>query len=76
MEQASKLSRRLSSGHTNDVVNAYEHALCAMFPRARYVVGFDANYIWLPLQPLPEWLGDWLLDRMAWDKPIPAVLKR
>ncbi len=66
----------MTSERIDDVVDAYEHALYSMFPRARYVVGFDANYIWLPLQALPEWLGDWLLDRITGDKPIPDVLKK
>jgi short-subunit dehydrogenase len=42
------------------VVNAYEHALFGRFPRARYVVGWDAKVALKFLNWLPEWLADWL----------------
>ncbi len=66
---------KLASDRISDVVDAYEHALCSRFPRARYVVGKDAKFIFLPLQAMPEWLGDWIQNAIARDKPIPAVLK-
>jgi len=58
-----------------DVVDAYEEALLALMPRARYLIGADANYFWLPLQMLPERLGDWILEYLA-KPPIPASMKR
>ena len=33
------------------------------FPRARYAVGKDAK-IWLTIQALPEWLGDWIFSKL------------
>ncbi len=66
----------LGSNRISDVVDAYEHALCARCPRARYVVGFDARYLFLPMTALPEWLSDWITDFLQTDKPIPAILEK
>jgi len=60
----------------DDVVDAYEHALFGRYPRARYVVGRDAKFIYLPLQWLPEWLGDWILRKFDAKCPLPASLKK
>ncbi len=62
----------------SDVTDAYEHALCGRFPRARYVVGQSTKYTILILETLPEWLGDWLFSAMIKKKLniIPAVLKK
>ena len=49
--------------------------LSGKYPRARYVVGKDAKFVWLPLQWLPEWLGDFLIDKLAKDKPIPRACR-
>ena len=62
----------------SDVLDAYEHALLGVYPRARYVVGNDARFFWLPLQALPEWLGDWILECLKTfllSMPAPAVIK-
>lgn len=70
---------KLASGRVEDVVGAYEHALLGRFPRARYVIGTDAIFLWLPVQWLPEWIGDYILECMArLDKKrvIPAALKK
>ena len=65
----------LCSNRLTDVIDAYEHALLGRFPRARYVVGFDANYLWWPLQMLPEWLGDYLLSKAVPGQPLPAAVE-
>jgi 11-cis-retinol dehydrogenase len=52
-----------ASSAVDEVVNAYVHAVLGWFPRARYVVGNDARFVRLPIQALPEWLGDWIIDR-------------
>ena len=58
------------------VIDAYIHALTAVFPRARYTVGKDAK-IWLTVQALPEWLGDlFFLKVLGRKRPIPAVLRK
>ncbi len=46
------------------VVNAYVHALLGRFPRARYVAGLDAKYLFKPLSYLPEPIGDWLVVKI------------
>lgn len=56
------------------VVDAYEHALLGVYPRARYVVGFDAKYIFSPIALAPEWLGDWILRRVN-GAPLPYAVK-
>lgn len=56
------------------VVDAYEHALLGVYPRARYMVGFDAKYIYNPIALAPEWLGDWILRRIN-DAPLPNAVK-
>jgi NAD(P)-dependent dehydrogenase (short-subunit alcohol dehydrogenase family) len=74
--EAHKKSCRVTSTRVSDVVDAYEHAILGLHPRARYVVGNDARYLWLPVQALPECLGDWILDNLDRDKPVPAYLKQ
>jgi len=71
------LSAFEKTGSTNPtpIVDAYVHAVLGRYPRARYVVGNDAKFIYLPIQALPEWLSDWLLDNSDPKKPKPAVLK-
>jgi len=67
----------IASPRLDDVVDAYQHALLGTYPRARYLVGFDAKFIWMPLQWMPEWLGDWLLTKVDPNQPLPAaVLKK
>ena len=69
----------LISEDITPVVDAYTHALTAVFPRARYVVGKDAKYLWLTLQALPEFLGDFFIELLATMngvKPIPAACKK
>ena len=73
---AYKLVDKLGSDRISDVIDVYEHALCSRFPRARYVVGKDAKFIFLPLQAMPEWLGDWIQETVFRDKPVPAALKK
>ncbi len=69
-----KLSNVMSD-RISDVVDAYEHALCGRFPRARYVVGYDANILIPIFEKLPEWAGDWLMAKLTGEDRIPAVLK-
>lgn len=65
----------VASKKPSDVVDAYEHALLGRYPRARYVVGKDANYIWLPIQALPEWIGDWILSKLDPERPLPKAVR-
>lgn len=63
-------------GDPINVVNAYEHALLARFPRVRYLVGKDAKYYYIPLQALPEWLSDWIFYKLESKRPLPAALRK
>lgn len=65
----------IASKRIDDVIDAYEHALFAVRPRARYVLGFDANYFWLPVQCLPEWLGDWIQEVLTPSAPVPSACR-
>lgn len=65
-EMAEKTSRLLSkflSPQVHKVVDAYEHAITARFPKARYVVGWDAQILFRILWNLPEWVADFLVTR-------------
>ncbi len=59
----------------NPVVDAYIHAAIGKYPRARYLIGIDAKYIAVPLQCLPEWLGDWILLHVLTNRPKPLACK-
>ena len=67
---------KLAAESLTDVVDAYEHALLGRFPRARYLAGNDAKYLFIPLQALPEWLGDWIYRRFESGRPLPEALKK
>jgi len=41
------------------VVESMTHALTSCYPRIRYVVGWDAKLIYIPLSILPDFVGDW-----------------
>jgi len=43
------------------VVDVYEHALLASYPRPRYLVGNGAAFIAV-LAMMPEYISDWLLS--------------
>ena len=65
---------RVTTFWINDVVDAYEEALLSRFPRARYPVGRDAVFLWLPLQMLPEWISDMVMEKMDYARPLPAAI--
>ena len=59
------------------VVDAYSHAITGLLPRTRYVVGWDANLVLLPLCYLPEWLTDTLMDVLNYaNKPAATSCKK
>jgi len=64
-----------ASDRCSDVTDAYEHALFARFPRERYLVGFDAKYVYIPVQALPEWLSDWIMRVINPGRSLPVVEK-
>uniref|UniRef100_A0A0B7BNQ6 Uncharacterized protein n=1 Tax=Arion vulgaris TaxID=1028688 RepID=A0A0B7BNQ6_9EUPU len=56
-----KAAIEFSSPDTHKVVDAYIAAITSVYPRPRYVVGFDAKLVYIPLSFLPEWCVDWFL---------------
>lgn len=42
------------------VLSACTHALTSTFPNTRYVIGYDAWLVHLPLTYLPTWIPDWI----------------
>ncbi|XP_035687453.1 retinol dehydrogenase 16-like [Branchiostoma floridae] len=58
------------------VVDAMAHALCANHPRSRYVIGWDASFIFVPISWLPTELGDLAVRLVAPEMtPTPACCK-
>lgn len=53
-------SRRLIEPDLSPVVDVYEHALLASYPRARYMVGKGTVFVAV-LAMMPEFVSDWLL---------------
>lgn len=54
-----------ASPHLYKVVNSIVHALTSRFPRSRYVVGWDANLLWIWVSRLPAGVGDTLLNLLG-----------
>ncbi|XP_074550991.1 retinol dehydrogenase 7-like [Halichoeres trimaculatus] len=55
------------------VVNCMEHGVSAVHPRARYSVGWDAKFLWLPLSYMPTWVLDAFIHKNS-PKPKVSVL--
>ena len=54
-----------ASPHLYKVVNSIVHSLTSRFPRSRYVVGWDANLLWIWVSRLPASVGDTLLNLLG-----------
>ena len=67
---------RRASDHPDQVVDAYVDAKLGRYPRARYLVGLDARFLFRPLTWVPEWLGDWVLARLGAGVPLPAAVEK
>lgn len=63
-EQLYRFVNKVASSKVSDVVDAYVDAIVTKFPKKRYLVGFDANFIFRPLWMLPEWISDRVIVRM------------
>ena len=53
----------------NQVIDSYTHAVTAKWPKARYVVGMDANTFYRLLWNIPEWMAARMLSNFMWPKP-------
>ena len=62
----------ITSGKVDYVVDAYEHAVLAYRPCARYLPGWDAKLLAWPLTFAPEWLSDLVVTSMM---PVPASVQ-
>lgn len=61
VQRSTFLLTYLLSSKLHKVVDSYVHAVTAKYPKARYVVGWDANILFRFLWILPEWLSDFLV---------------
>jgi len=59
-----------ASPHLYKVVDSIVHALTSRFPKSRYVVGWDANLLWVWVSRLPAGVGDAILNLLG-DKAQP-----
>ncbi|XP_071108494.1 retinol dehydrogenase 7-like isoform X1 [Haliotis cracherodii] len=57
-----EMLEKVASPKTHLVVDAYTHAITAMFPRTRYLIGNDCKYFFRPMWNLPEWISDRVLS--------------
>uniref|UniRef100_A0AC35GNL9 Uncharacterized protein n=1 Tax=Panagrolaimus sp. PS1159 TaxID=55785 RepID=A0AC35GNL9_9BILA len=64
-----------STSRLDFVVDAYFHAISAVNPRLRYIIGYDANFLIIPLSFVPTAIQDWILRHLA-RIPIPASVQR
>ncbi|KAI8520660.1 Dehydrogenase/reductase SDR member 9 [Branchiostoma belcheri] len=60
-ETAKKIAATYGSTNYNHVVDAVAHCLTAVHPQSRYVCGWDARLLMIPLSWLPTDVGDFLL---------------
>ncbi|CAK5086653.1 unnamed protein product [Meloidogyne enterolobii] len=70
------LSSKANSPRVDWVVDVYFHACTAIFPRKRYVVGIDANYVVIPISRLPTEIQDLIfwLNSIILKNPLPKIL--
>uniref|UniRef100_A0AC35UB11 Retinol dehydrogenase 7 n=1 Tax=Rhabditophanes sp. KR3021 TaxID=114890 RepID=A0AC35UB11_9BILA len=64
----------IASRNLYTVVDNYVHAICATFPRKRYICGVDAWLLFLPLSYLPSTIQDLLLTFIFNLNPGPSLL--
>ncbi|XP_078617968.1 17-beta-hydroxysteroid dehydrogenase type 6-like isoform X2 [Branchiostoma floridae x Branchiostoma japonicum] len=67
-DTAKKIAADFGSTNYNHVVDAVAHCLTAVHPQSRYVCGWDARLLMIPLAWLPTDVGDFLL-RLLISKP-------
>ncbi|XP_050388746.2 retinol dehydrogenase 16 [Patella vulgata] len=56
-----KQLREKSSSNLFEVIDAYEHAITARYPKSRYILGNDAKYFFRLLWTIPEWMSDFII---------------
>lgn len=61
IQRSTRLMTFIMSSKLHKVVDSYVHAVTAKYPKARYVVGWDANILFRFLWTVPEWLSDFFV---------------
>ncbi|XP_050412347.1 retinol dehydrogenase 7 [Patella vulgata] len=64
IDQTTMLINKLPETSSNKlfkVIDAYEHAITARYPKPRYIVGKDAKYFVRLLWTIPEWVSDFVI---------------
>lgn len=46
----------MGSTNFNEVIDAYTHAITSKHPKIRYICGWDAKFLLIPLSFMPSWL--------------------
>ncbi|CAI4221777.1 unnamed protein product [Auanema sp. JU1783] len=77
-EKTNDLLQGISSPHIEWVVDAYFHAITAYFPRLRYQIGWDANFLFIPLSFIPSRIQDVIFSftEKAIRLPQPKMLQK
>lgn len=76
LEKSIALSTLVSpSGRTGDVVDAVVDALTSQTPRDRYLIGFDAKFIFAWLARFPTSMADFILKRLVPQDLVPLGSK-
>jgi len=66
---------KFGASNPDNVVIDIVHAMIAVHPKPRYVVGFDARYIFVPLSFLPTEIGDKIYRFIA-RPPTPEGMRK
>ena len=64
------------STRLDDVVDSYEHAIFAQYPRDRYQVGLDSRFFFIPISNLSACIQDFLMKVLSKTPLIPAACKK
>ncbi|CAH1788686.1 unnamed protein product [Owenia fusiformis] len=66
---------KITSPKIDKVPEAYCNALFSVYPRTRYLLGWDAWLFFMPISMLPGVFNDWL-GRLGNNMPLPAITKK
>ena len=64
-----------ASENTDDVIQAYENAVFAWYPRSRYLVGKGLRIAAIVMH-FPEWFSDAFLNSLVRSSPVPAYVTK
>lgn len=55
----------VSTPNIDLVVDAYEHALTAKWPKKRYSIHWDAKLLWIPMSYMPSFMQDFIITMLC-----------